>query len=202
MQKIKEYCLTHLQQVGIIGGAILILLSWGYSRVNHQISPQMASSNQVHQETSRSTTSTRTAGSICIDIKGAVNRPGVYHLAKGSRVEEAIAAAGGSTGEADLNQVNLAKELVDQQVIQVPKIGEKAGTLGNTSSVGSDEEKININTATKEELTKIEGVGDKKAEKIIEYRTQHGGFNAPEDLKNISGFGEKTVAKLKDKLAV
>lgn len=63
-------------------------------------------------------------------------------------------------------------------------------------------DKVNLNTATKDDLTKIDGVGDKKAEKIIEYRSQHGGFKSPEDLKNINGFGEKTVAKLKDQLSV
>ena len=87
---------------------------------------------------------------------------------RGSRVEEAIVAAGGSNNDADLNQVNLAKELADQQVVKIPKVGEQLlqGTPNDTSLQNS-KDKINLNNATKDDLTKIDGIGDKKADKII-----------------------------------
>lgn len=198
----------HLQQV-IMGVVISILvLIFGYihfAKLNPQPTDRLPNTQQVARKTTSVDAQASKSGRVCIDIKGAVKRPGVYHLRKGSRVEEAIAAAGGSTNQADLNQVNLAKELLDQQIIQIPKIGEQLAQSASPSgsvSNGSDGDKVNLNTATKEDLTKIDGVGDKKADKILEYREQHGGFKSPDDLKNISGFGEKTVAKLRERLAV
>lgn len=207
IEKLKEFCWLHLRVITISAGLLLLLVFICYlhfARMNHQPVDRLPMNQQLTKKTTVASAEAVSNGKVCVDIKGAVNRPGVYHLVKGSRIEEAIAAAGGSTSQADLNQVNLAKELLDQQVIQIPKIGEQStlmsGPLSSTSS--TDKDKVNLNTASKEELTKIDGVGDKKAEKILEYRNQHGNFRTPDDLKNITGFGEKTVAKLKDQLAV
>lgn len=141
---------------------------------------------------------------ICVDVKGAVNRPGIYYLSRDSRVQEAIEAAGGQNSRADLRTVNLAKQLQDQQMIYVPSEGEQAipTSATATDATGSNSEKININTANKDELQKLDGIGEKKAEKIIEYRQQHGEFKSADDLKNVNGFGDKTVARLKDQLSV
>lgn len=209
IEKLKEYCLVHWRQV-IVGALIgMLLLFCGaahFFQTNQRPVDPLANTKQVAKRTAGAASSPLHGGKVCVDIKGAVNRPGVYHLTKGSRIEEAIAAAGGSTDQADLNQVNLAKELMDQQVIQIPKFGEQLNQGlqdGGSASQGSNgSDKVNLNTATKEDLMKIDGVGDKKADKILEYRNQHGGFKTPDDLKNISGFGEKTVTKLKDQLAV
>ncbi|WP_295730072.1 helix-hairpin-helix domain-containing protein [uncultured Limosilactobacillus sp.] len=208
IDKIKEFCWLHLRFVSISIG-LVVILTWlsciHFSRIQHQPTDRLPVNQRLTKATAVTTTRGGNSSKVCVDIKGAVNRPGVYHLVKGSRVEEAIAAAGGSTSQADLNQVNLAKELLDQQVIQIPKVGEQVTQMmgpmtdGNRAVEGS---KVNLNTAGKDELTKIDGIGDKKAEKILEYRNQHGGFKTPADLKNIAGFGEKTVAKLKDQLAV
>lgn len=140
---------------------------------------------------------------ICIDVKGAVNRPGIYYLSHGSRVKEAIDAAGGQSQQADLRTVNLAKELQDQQMIYIPTQGEKVPMVdGGGENSNSSQEKVNINTANKEQLQKLDGVGDKKADKIIEYRQQHGEFKTADDLKNVNGFGDKTVARLKDQISI
>ena len=140
---------------------------------------------------------------ICVDVKGAVNRPGIYYLSRGSRVQEAILAAGGQNQQADLKTVNLAKELQDQQMVYVPVQGEQVPTVGGGGeSSDTNQGKVNINTANKEELQKLDGIGDKKADKIIEYRQQHGQFKSADDLKNVNGFGDKTVARLKDQIAV
>ncbi len=197
----------HIHQVIIGGVAALVLLFAGYTHwhTNQQPTDRLPTSREVAKKTQGVSAQSGDSSKICIDIKGAVNRPGVYHLLKGSRVEEAIRAAGGSTDQSDLNQVNLAKELMDQQIVQIPKLGEQLTSnvaAGGADAGSTDGEKINLNNATKEDLMKIDGVGEKKAEKILEYRNQHGGFKSPDDLKNISGFGDKTVAKLKDRLAV
>ena len=105
-----------------------------------------------------------------------------------------------------MRQVNLAKQLVDQQVVYVPSQGEQVATpldsAGASGGTAADQEKINLNQATKEDLMKISGIGDKKADKILAYRQSHGQFKTIEELQNVDGFGEKTVAKLKDQLAV
>lgn len=205
MEKLKEFGMLYWRQ--IIIGLVLALVAgcFYYSKRGHYWDSQksLGSTQQMASSVSQNHSESQARRQICIDVKGAVNRPGIYHLQRGSRVEEAIVAAGGSKSDADLNQVNLAKELMDQQIVKVPKLGEQL-IPGPTSGLASEEskDKVNLNTATKDDLTKIDGVGDKKAEKIIEYRSQHGGFKSPEDLKNINGFGEKTVAKLKDQLSV
>lgn len=147
---------------------------------------------------------------VCVDVKGAVKKPGIYKLSRNARVNEALKAAGGETGDADINQVNLAKQLTDAQVIYIPRQGEKtpgsfAENIQSSSgeeAASTEQEIVNINTATKDQLRKITGIGDKKADLILQYRQQHGNFNSIDDLKNINGFGEKTVAKLKPSLAV
>lgn len=148
-----------------------------------------------------------------MDVKGAVNQPGVYRLSRGSRVQEALQAAGGATAEADINQVNLAKALQDAQVVYIPRHGEKlpsefagdGASASNSPNGGSDSSAgpiINLNTATKDQLQQLTGIGDKKADLIIAYRQAHGSFRTVDDLKKVQGFGDKTVAKLKDQLSV
>lgn len=137
---------------------------------------------------------------IMVDIKGAVQYPGVYRLYENDRVIDAIQMAGGYTDEADSNQINHAAKVADEMVIYVPKKGETiqevATFVGQASQQGNG--KININTATEEDFTKLPGIGPSKARAIIEYREQHGKFKTIEDLKNVSGIGEKTFEKLKE----
>lgn len=193
---------------------VAYLLSHGFSgtwpgQMQSESQP-VAASSQVSSASVRSAT-----GKVVVDVKGAVNKPGVYHLPHGSRVQEAITAAGGLRDDADGNQVNLAKQLVDAQAIYIPAKGEQApagmgtATSANASassdSAGTttaDHEPINLNSATKEQLTTITGIGDKKADLILQYRQEHGQFKSIDDLKNINGFGDKTVDKLRDQLAV
>lgn len=205
MEKIKEYLTLYWRL--IIPIVILIIFggAFCYSKCGYHWDSQksLINNQQISKGQPRNSSKPSTGQKICVDIKGAVNRPGVYHLMRGSRVEEAIVAAGGSNNDADLNQVNLAKELADQQVVKIPKVGEQLlqGT-SNDLPLQNSKDKINLNNATKDDLTKIDGIGDKKADKIIEYRSQHGGFKSADDLKNINGFGDKTVAKLKDQISV
>ena len=139
---------------------------------------------------------------IFVDIKGAVKNPGVYQMKVGDRVKDALDAAGGLTAEADSQKVNLAKRLEDQMVIVVPKVGEEAEEIsaGVTSKEEAKEGKVNINTATVEELKTLKGVGDKKAEAIIEYRKKNGSFQTKEDLMKVRGIGKKLFESFQERI--
>ena len=139
---------------------------------------------------------------IFVDIKGEVKKPGVYQMKVGDRVKDAIDAAGGLTEEADSQKVNLAKRLEDQMVIVVPKVGEEAGEIpeGETRKEATKEGKVNINTATVEELKTLKGVGEKKAEAIIEYRKKNGSFQTKEDLMKVRGIGKKLFESFQERI--
>ena len=163
-----------------------------------------------------------TSGPLYVDVKGAVQQPGLYQVTAKMRVADAIALAKGLTPQADQRQVNLAAKVVDQQVIYVPTKGEKAPALASPTtptsrvnkttdasgkavkgtSAGANKDKINLNTADVAALQKLSGVGQKKAEKIIAFRDQHGDFKSVADLKKVGGFGDKTLAKFRDQLTV
>ncbi|RRK11612.1 ComEA family DNA-binding protein [Lactiplantibacillus garii] len=157
-------------------------------------------------------------GALYVDVKGAVRRPGLYQVRASMRVADVIALAQGLQPEADQRQVNLAAKVSDQQVIYVPTKGEshpvlppptapsstpitsaKAARSGGTVA---NHGPVNINSADVATFQQIKGIGQKKAQKIIDYRQQHGPFKRVEDLKAVSGFGEKTIAKFKDQLTV
>ena len=146
---------------------------------------------------------------IMVDVKGQIKKPGVYQANTGERVIDVISRAGGLTDKADQGQVNFAEHVKDEMIIYIPAKGE-AGisspiTPGSnpSSSVGSQKSaKININKADDTELQNLPGIGPAKAAAIIEYRNTSGPFKAVEDLKNISGIGDKTFEKLKDLIAI
>lgn len=139
---------------------------------------------------------------IFVDVKGAVKNPGVYQMKVGDRVKDALDAAGGLTAEADSQKVNLAQRVEDQMVIVVPKVGEEAEAIpaGTTSKEVAKEGKVNINTATVEELKTLKGVGEKKAEAIIEYRKKNGSFKTKEDLMKVRGIGKKLFDSFQERI--
>lgn len=146
---------------------------------------------------------------ILIDVSGAVNQPAVVELKEGSRVFEAIELAGGLSKDADTRSTNLAQVLTDGEKLYIPTKKELEETGGsylqtkNTSVEASGSaELININTANSETLQQLTGVGPSTAEKIIRYRTENGNFKTIEDIKNVSGIGEKTFEKFKNKITV
>lgn len=137
---------------------------------------------------------------IYVYICGQVMHEGVYILSKGDRVYQAIEAAGGLTGEADSKQINQAMELTDGIQIYIPAIGESINNQLVNEDV--DDGKININTASKEKLMEIPGIGETKAIAIINYRETKGNFNTIEDIMNIDGIKEGTFNKIKDYIKV
>ena len=139
---------------------------------------------------------------IFVDIKGAVKHPGLYKAKPNQRLAYIIQQAGGLENNADVSKLNYAHKLSDQIMIYVPKQGENYTGDVIIELQSEDTMKINLNTATKEQLTQLNGIGDKKAELIISYRDEHGKFKTIDELKNVSGIGDKTFAAISDKLTV
>ena len=139
---------------------------------------------------------------LYVQVSGAVVCPGVYAFPEGSRVYEAIARAGGLTEDAYDVELNQAQLLTDGQKIYVPVVGEAVTVSQNGSAGLSDDGRININTATVEELMTLTGIGETRAKSIVAYRDAHGPFAAPEDLQQVSGIGESTYRKIADAITI
>ncbi|MBC7247844.1 MAG: helix-hairpin-helix domain-containing protein [Actinobacteria bacterium] len=133
---------------------------------------------------------------LTVHVAGAVARPGVVRLQEGARVLDAVEGAGGPLPEADLDALNLAQPVQDGQKISVPRKGENGGSTQGEG--GKSSGKVNINTADADELEKLPGIGPTLAERIVSYRENNGGFRSVEDLKKVSGIGEKKFAELRD----
>lgn len=136
---------------------------------------------------------------IVIDMKGAVVKEGVYEMKEGDRVKDAIEKAGGFLPEADRMKVNLAQMVQDQTILYVPNKNEPAQEV---AAVSKGEGKVQINTASKEQIEKITGIGSRKAESILKYREEHGPFQKIEDLLEIDGIGVKSLEKIKDQIII
>ena len=214
MNKIIEYS-THLKEIidehlyKILIGLLLGCFSLGLFLVvaltrqndSNIVQNDTASIESTSVESSSVVESTNSTKKMYIDIKGEVNNPGVYKMKSGSRVTDLIKEAGGFKKDADQSAVNLAKQLIDQDMIIVYKVGQ-APKNNLMDSSPKDEEKVNINKADSEELQKLDRVGEKMSQKIIDYRNQHNGFHSIDEIKQISGFGEKTFERLKDSLTI
>jgi competence protein ComEA len=138
-------------------------------------------------------------GDVIVHVAGAVRRPGVYRLPSGSRVTDAVERAGGGTGKASLDSVNLAARLADGQQVVVPELARGGGTVATTSSIGT-EGPISLGSATVEQLDTIEGIGPVTAQDIVGFRNQHGGLSSIEQLDQISGIGPATMEALRARL--
>ena len=139
---------------------------------------------------------------IFVDVKGAVKHPGVFETTKDKRVKDLIEEAGGLLDDSDTSTLNLSQRVKDQMVIYVLKHGEKPKQISDGGSSSSNTDVININTANKEQLMKISGVGKTKAEAIISYREKNGDFKKKEDITKVRGIGKATFDKIKDNIEV
>jgi len=129
---------------------------------------------------------------LVVDVAGAVHRPGLYHLAPGTRIADAVAAAGGATAQADVTLVNLAAPLADGEQVLVPVRGSAAAGAGPSSTAPLD-----LNTASAEQLDALPGVGPATAQKIIDFRQAHGPFRSVDELEAVPGIGPSKLAQLK-----
>jgi competence protein ComEA len=128
-----------------------------------------------------------------------VRRPGLHRLRSGSRIDDAIAAAGGATGKAQLDTVNLAAPVADGEQIVVPGRGATAGgaAAGAPAGGSSPSAPIDLNSATLEQLEGLPGIGPVTAQKILDYRQQHGAFHSVDELQGVPGIGPAHMAQLK-----
>lgn len=144
--------------------------------------------------------STTASGVLHVHAAGAVAHPGVVEVPAGSRVNDAVAAAGGAAPDADLNQVNLAALVTDGERIYIPKQGELGAGLGaaGVSATGNAAEVIvNLNEADATQLEALPGVGPATAQAILDYRSQHGRFHSVDDLLNVRGIGPSKLGQIK-----
>ncbi len=152
-------------------------------------------------------------GELVVHVVGQVKRPGVVVLAVGARVRDAVAKAGGARSGADLGALNLARPLVDGEQLRVPRPGEApapadaaaggSGADGSRSgSAGGPGGAVNLNTANQAVLEELPGVGPVLAQRIIDWRSEHGRFTSVDELAEVSGIGEKMFAQLQGKVTV
>jgi len=141
---------------------------------------------------------------IVVHVAGAVASPGLYRLAAGARVDDAIAAAGGAVGDADLDAVNLAAKVQDGDRVYVPRQGEVASPspagIGSRSS--TPQLPLDLNAATESQLDQLPGVGPATAAAIVEYRNQHGRFRSVDELGEVRGIGPAKLESLRPKVRV
>jgi competence protein ComEA len=200
VERNRGFVLVTLINLALVGGLFFWLQRPGPSPV--EIIPP-------EPTPSPASTPTSTPSPLRVYVTGAVLHPDVYRLPPGSIVKDAIQAAGGATGDADLASINLAQELHDQERLYVPSIGEAdapppvtGGEPTPPSGTGAPSDKIDINTATAGELETLPGIGPVLAESIIQYRDASGPFKSIEDITLVSGIGDRTYDKLKDRITV
>ena len=213
LEKAKEY----KWKAGLVLGAVLVVAVFLVTRAEpkveqvSQLTPQLeaVSQSSAQPKTDQSQEKVVTESQqVTVDVKGAVQKPGVYTLPASSRVTDAVKAAGSFLGEADKNSVNLAQKVADEQVVYVAKVGEAVSAVTATpatstaSETHSSQGKINLNKATLADLQTISGIGEKRAQDILDYRDSNGGFKSVDDLSNVSGIGDKTLERLRAEVTV
>ena len=228
IEKMKEYkILIGLSLIGLIIAGFFMINGQSSRRSNvAELAQETVTSSEAELEeistgtkknSQKEKAETQTSSSeesefLTVDVKGAVKNPGIYQLKKTSRINDAIQKAGGLTTDADSKSINLAQKLTDEAVVYVATVGENAASVasntGQSSTLGTSEvasqkgNKVNLNTADLSELQTISGIGQKRAQDILDYREANGKFNSVDDLKNVSGVGAKTLEKLKEYVTV
>jgi competence protein ComEA len=138
---------------------------------------------------------------VVVYVAGAVSNPDVYRLPAGSRVNDAVQRAGGPTARAEVEGLNLAAPLTDgQQIVMPSRVAGSAGVVAGSGDAGTMDTPIGLGTATVEELDTIEGIGPVTAQKIIEFRDEHGGTSSVDQLDQIDGIGPATMDALRSRL--
>ena len=211
---------------------ILVIITYYYLYLKNsteEISNQDLEVNNTQESNQTNETEKETEETIVVHISGAVNIEGIVELEAGSRIANAIEKAGGVKENADMTDINLAYPLEDGMKIHIPTKEETEANKNNenmidesyiisssggvsskedTNSIqGSSKsttsnEKVNINTATQEELDTLPGIGPSIASKIIDYREQNGKFNSIEEIKEVSGIGDAKYEKIKDSITI
>jgi len=192
------------------GLAAAAVVFFGARALGHRdAQPAAGGAVRVEAPASRSAGGGRGGGGVYVHVTGAVRRPGLYRVASGARVAAAVHRAGGPSRRADLVTVNLAAKVQDGQQVIVPVRGAaagpagaaspgSAGTAGAGATAATGASKISLATATGEQLDGLDGIGPTLAKRIIEYRTEHGGFRSVAELQQVDGIGAKRFEALRD----
>lgn len=212
---IKKYWKYALIVLPVIVILLVVFLIFCDNRADEQdVGVLLTSSSQTTTKSLSPTKKERKENNqIYVDISGAISHPGVYCLSKNDRLFTLIQKAGGLTENAAVNTVNQSIKLEDQQKIVILTQEEAKNTQAeNTSLSVSDssiskkdndnQAKININQADLSQLQQLSGIGAKKAQAIIDYRTENGDFKSIDELGKVNGIGEKTVEKLKNSITI
>lgn len=190
------------ERVAYLFVAALFLLLCGFYFIT---SRQQQNSGLLTNEELSGETETKTPETILIHITGAVNNPGVLEMPAGSRLIDAVELAGGLKPEADTDSLNLAAVLEDEAKIVVYAKAAQTGTEnvgGEAVAPPPANDKVNINTATVEELKRLSGIGDVIAQNIVDYRTEHGNFKSLEEIKKVNRIGDKLFESIKDNITL
>ncbi|KYH28558.1 MULTISPECIES: ComEA family DNA-binding protein [Clostridium] len=212
----------------IIGSAAMIIICTIFLTVGYILSKPKAYNNEVISNLSnkydnsvivdnssldKNNSSREELKNIVVEIKGEVKNPDVYTMEYGSRIYDLVKKAGGFTENADKLSVNCSMKLKDEDCIIIynkndkerltlPVVNNNSNRNENSPNLDSENKKIDINSASKEELVSLPGIGEVTAQKIIEYRESNGKFNSVEELMEVDRIGEKTLAKFRDKIEV
>lgn len=193
----------HVRVVGAVVVAVVVLLAWSVLSGRPQSAPAGAPGTSVAGLTTGPADDPSEGGGpvetgeIVVDVAGHVQRPGIVTLPAGSRVHEAIEAAGGLAGVVDTTSLNLARKLVDGEQVLVGVA--PASPVGSPESAGGA---TNLNTATVDDLDELPGVGPVTAQSIVDWRTENGPFRSVDDLLEVRGIGEGTLGDLRDLVTV
>ena len=206
--------LTKKQKIIVIAIAGIVAIAIMYFIYNkNQVKEDINIENEILVNNVSTNENNTNDDIVIIHITGSVKNPGIVKLKEGSRIEDAIEAAGGLTENADITRVNLAYVVEDGTKIKIPSVSEedigdediidsKSGDNiiieENTLSSNNSTQTININKATEKEFETLPGIGPSLASKIIEYRNQNGKFGSIEDIKNVNGIGDNKYEKIKD----
>ncbi|KIR02016.1 DNA uptake protein and related DNA-binding protein [Lachnospiraceae bacterium TWA4] len=156
--------------------------------------------------TVETTQSIQTEQTVVVHVSGCVKNPGIYILSSNERYSDAIKAAGGATKDANVDAINLAKKVIDEEKIYIPSIDEKytqpIPIVEQTNEKKTNNQLVNINTADSKTLQSLSGIGKTRANQIVEYRESHGKFKTIDDIKQVPGIKEAVFSKIKDYIMV
>jgi competence protein ComEA len=192
--------LSTLSRGRAIGGALLLIAALFLA--GRYLAGAGAAEETVAQATVSGELRAEPAPRLVVHVVGAVRRPGLYRLADGARIADALRRAGGATRRADLSLVNLAAPVSDGTQVVVPRrVSAAAGGSGTQGEAAAAGGPVHLNTATLEQLDELPGVGPVTAQKIVDYREQHGAFSSVDDLDAIPGIGPARLEQLRDLVA-
>ncbi|SKA94712.1 competence protein ComEA [Caloramator quimbayensis] len=190
--------LTRREKIGILVFSLILIftLSFSYFKNKNASKIEVMNEKAISKEEN-----IEKMDDIKVYITGEVKKPGVYSLKNGDRAEKAVELAGGFTERADKNSINLAMKLKDEDYIKVESTQSSSSSIQTNIQINLSN-KININTADKEQLKTLPRIGDSLAERIIDFRNKNGPFKRIEDIKKVSGIGDKMFENIKDKISV